>query len=494
MPDFFTDLNLDQIIGEVVDGSEEYHLDSFFYHPLKTISAVQYRQDVMRDLEDLDLFEHLTVFTHGMRKVREYLQFSRDVHHRHQKMKWNLDAASLYCEVLQSLKRSLDRADYSSRALKLFHDFLTVYVQSEIFGVLERETTGLVQAFGGIQYAIEVESGKVTLMPDNCQTDYSAELMKTFEHFSAPALDDEIHLFTNLEMCALETRMTDILRVMNPECFLRLERYDDKHNGFMHETVSRFERELQFYLCYLNYMGTLKAKGFRFCIPQFPVMKKVSIIAGYDLALAYKVQNAAAVVPNDYKLNEDERIFVLSGPNQGGKTTFARAFGQILFLACMGCPVPAGNADLFLPDRIFTHFSREESPNANTGRLKDDLFRIKTILQQCSSNSVIIINELFASTTSQDAYTLGKRILETFLSINCVVLYITHIHELSDISPKIAGLTAQVEETESTVKRTYTIRRQHPDGRAYANTIVEKHHLTYREIKERIKHEGSIAF
>lgn len=493
MPDFFTDLNLDQIVDEIVDGSEEYRLEPFFYHPLTESSAVHYRQEVMQDLENMNLFDHLTVFSHQMRKVREYVQFSRDVHHKHQKMKWNLDAASLYCDVLQSLNLSLDDTNYTSRALKLFHNWLAEHVRSESFIKLEKETRDLVQAFDGIHYAIEVESGKVTLLPDSFQTDYSAELLKTFESFSTPSLDDNIQLFPNLEMCVLETRMTDILRTMHPECFSRLEFYSEKHDGFMHETVLRFERELQFYLCYLGYVGKLKVKGFRFCIPQFPERKKVAVAAGYDLALACKVQNTAVVIPNDYELHEDERIFVLSGPNQGGKTTFARAFGQILFLASLGCPVPAASAELFLPDRIFTHFSREENLNANAGRLKDDLYRIKTILQQCSSNSLAIINELFASTTSQDAYTMGKRILETFLSINCVVLYITHIHELSDISSKAVSLTAQVDETNSTVKRTYKIRRKRPDGRAYANTIVEKHHLTYREIKERIKHEGSIA-
>ncbi len=493
MPNFFTDLNLDQIVGEIVDGSEEYRLEPFFYHPLASPSAVHYRQEVMQDLEKMNLFDHLTVFSHQMRKVREYLQFSRDVHHKHQKMKWNLDAASLYCDVLQNLNQSLNDTIYSSRALKLFHHWLAEYLRSEAFGNLEKETRDLAQVFDGIHYAIEVESGKVTLLPDSCQTDYSAELVKTFENFTTPSMDDSIQLFTNLEMCALETKMTDILQTMHPECFIMLERYHDKNYGFMHETVSRFERELQFYLCTLNYTSKLKAKGFRFCIPQFPVRKNVAVTAGYDLALAHKVQNSSLVIPNDFELTEEERIFVLCGPNQGGKTTFARAFGQILFLASLGCPVPAANAELFLPDRIFTHFSREENLNANAGRLKDDLFRIKTILLQCSSNSFAIINELFASTTSQDAYVMGKRVLESFLSRDCVVLYITHIHELSDISPKTVSLTAQVDESGNTAKRTYTIRRQHPDGHAYANTIVEKHHLTYREIKERIKHEGSIA-
>ncbi len=493
LPVFFVDLNLDQIVNGIVDGYEEYELCTFFYHPLKSISAVRYRLEVMQDLQNEELFRLLANFSQGMRKVREYVKFSHDVHHPHQRMKWSLDAASLYCDVLLSLEHGLNETDYSSKALKLFKHWLTEYIRSEPFQLLDREASEMEQKFSGIHYTIHVESGLITLLPDSCTSDYYSEIMKTFESFDTPSLDDEIRLFTNLEMCALETRMVDILQAMNPECFQKLEHYARRHEGFMDKCVLRFERELQFYLSCLEYIEKLRKKGFSFCLPRFSSAKKVTVKAAYDLALACKVLNTAAIVPNSFWMNENERIFVLSGPNQGGKTTFARAFGQIFFLSCLGCPVPAQNADLYLPDRILTHFSREENLSANAGRLKDDLFRIKAILEESTCNSVVIINELFASTTSQDAYSMGKRVLETFLAKNSMVLYITHIHELSDISPKSVSLTAQVDESPLLAKRTYSIKRQHSDGRAYANTIVERHHLTYREIKERIKHEGTIA-
>jgi DNA mismatch repair ATPase MutS len=288
-------------------------------------------------------------------------------------------------------------------------------------------------------------------------------------------------------MCDLENKILERLRKINMDAFEKLEAYSAKHVNFIEPIILRFERESQFYISYLEYIGKLRRRGLEFAYPEVTLEKRLEVAGGYDLALAYKRKDSSMpVVPNDFVMEGNERIFILTGPNQGGKTTFARAFGQILFLASIGCPVPCRSARLFLFDCIFTHFSTEESPGLDSGRLKEELIRLDNLMKKVTPNSIIVLNELFATTTSYDAYIMGKKILDYFISLDCICLYVTHIPELASICDKVVSLAATAIPGKDAI-RTYRIVRKPADGCAYANTIAAKYDLSYRRIKERVR-------
>ena len=95
-PAFFVDLNLDQIIDTITAGKDEYHLQPFFYAPLKDPDAIRYRYEVMQDLEDKALFTHIESFAQKMRVMREHLAQADKLHHRYQKERWFLDLSLIH--------------------------------------------------------------------------------------------------------------------------------------------------------------------------------------------------------------------------------------------------------------------------------------------------------------------------------------------------------------------------------------------------------------
>jgi DNA mismatch repair ATPase MutS len=192
------------------------------------------------------------------------------------------------------------------------------------------------------------------------------------------------------------------------------------------------------------------------------------------------------VVCNDFELEAGRRMIVVSGPNQGGKTTFARMFGQLFHLAGLGCPVPGTSARLILGDRIFTHFERQEKIDNLRGKLKDDLVRIHRILERAGPRSVLVMNEIFTSTSLADALFLSEKIMEEAGRLDVIGVWVTFIGELASYNDKVMSMVSAVDPLQ-TATRTFKVVRAPASGRSYAMSLAEKYGLTAERIRERLQ-------
>jgi DNA mismatch repair ATPase MutS len=488
-PVFFVDLNLDQIIDAITAGRQEYNLKPFFYTSLNDIDAIKYRHEIMRDLENKILFEHIKAFAQKMRTMRQHLALVDKLDYKYHKEGWFLDTVEIYCEAVNCLVHDLTLVDLKSRGFLAFREYMTNYAESGGFTSLLAETKKLKADLSAVKYCLLIKGNCIKVRKYESEIDYSADVEETFEKFKQGAVKDyRVKFSTDAGMNHVEAKILDLVAQLYPDIFLNLDNYCTKNGNYLDETIAVFDREIQFYIAYPEYITIIKRAGLKFCYPEISnTCKEVYDYEGFDLALAYKlITENSSVVCNDFYLKDKEHIFVVSGPNQGGKTTFARTFGQLHYLASIGCPVPGREAQLFLFDRIFTHFEKEENIKNLRGKLQDDMVRIHYILNQATSNSIIIMNEIFTSTTLQDAVFLGKKIMEKIMLLDWLCVYVTFIVELASLSEKTVSMVSTVV-PENPALRTYKILRRPADGLSYAISIAEKYRLTYDCLKERIK-------
>ncbi len=499
-PGCFGDIRLDQVVTAITAGREESKLAPFFRAPLRTRAAVTYRQDVFRDLGRPSILAALRAFAAGMRAMRADQHRARWAGHRLEEQRWMLAARLRYCAAVSGLSRDLATAQPAPASLALGR--LAAYLDAEVtggsFSALAADTARVAAGLATVTYRLEITGTRIRVgrwaSPPPAgdggapEPDYGAEVRAAFERFrQGGAREFSFEIPTDDAMNPLEAELAERVARLYPDAFGALATYCAAHLDYLDETIVRLDRELAFCLAWLEHADRLAAAGLVMSLPE--VTDSPTEASGrdlFDLALASaRVREGATVVTNDLDVRPGERIVVISGPNQGGKTTFARTVGQVHYLASLGVPVPGRDVRVGLVDEIFTHFEREEDLRTLTSKLEDELLRIRMILETATPNSLVILNESFGSTSLEDALAIGRDVLGTVATHGPLCVFVTFLDELAAVGPGVVSMTSTVDPVDPAV-RTFRVVRRPADGLAYADALARKHHLTEADIRARL--------
>ncbi len=256
----------------------------------------------------------------------------------------------------------------------------------------------------------------------------------------------------------------------------------------------RIMPEIEFVVKGTALMRALLDKGAELCAPTIaPIAeKKYAAKDLYNPVVAIKIDGP--VVVNDFSFDENGMIYVLTGPNRGGKSVITCAVGLSFCMAQLGLLVPAKEAIISPADAIFTHFPTGSEDTIDKGRLGEECARLDAIFDKLTEYSIALLDESLSSTGSFEGSYIASEVLAGFSMAKCRCIFSTHLHELAaavdEINErtvpnggvKIDNLVAVITEG----KRIFKIKRDKPDGKSYARDIAEKYGLSYDRIISKI--------
>ena len=476
------DLRMEKILRRINPGNSAF-VESLYRKKPSNLEDVQFRLCCMRELERADVRESIAQFLVRYEGYREERGNAERLSQRQTKQKWFLDASMRYCQSILFLRDGLMQAGIQSPALARFLQCLIQFAGTEGFITLHRDAQRCAQQLQQVRYTVEValNQNKVTVTAGNAgpreAEDAFQRIGRVFRRLDVSAAPSVVP-FPGVNMGTLETAILERLNGLFPEAFALLEQFCRTHTAYDTSLPDQFVAELEFYLSYLRFMDQMRRRGHGFAYPCFSAERSVRIEGGYDLALA---QEDTPVSTADFSRQEGQS-FLITGPNHGGKTTYACMVGQNLYLASLGLPAPCRALHTCFMGGLYTHFARNEDLSTNAGRLKEELQRAKAILDRMTEDGFVIFNDLFASTTTYDARQMGKRMLEQFLARGCLFLFVTHIGELAADCPDLVSLCAAREEGSCA----YVVEPGTADGTSGRSRWVQRYRLRREDIMEEV--------
>ncbi len=222
----------------------------------------------------------------------------------------------------------------------------------------------------------------------------------------------------------------------------------------------------------------------------YPAEDKVfSVKNAYNPVTALQI-GAPNIVKNDFSFDENGQFYILTGPNQGGKSVFLRSIGIIQVFAQLGWLVPAESASISPVNGLYTHFPKSVNDNGSgMGRLEEECHRLSAIVEKLSPHSLLLLDETLSSTNAYEATYIACDFIRGVTDFGCRGIFSTHLHEVVEVTERF---NAQ-ENTRSVIdylkvgihldKRTYKVYREKSDGKSYAQDIAKRYGLTYEQIK-----------
>jgi len=292
----------------------------------------------------------------------------------------------------------------------------------------EKEATGIRSLKVGYNrifgYYIEITKANLHLLPEGKYE--RKQTLSNAERYITPELKEKENLILTAEEKSIELEYQLFLE-LREQVLSYIERLQQ-----LAEQISQLD-VLQSFATISDRQGYVK--------PELVTDGEVNIQKGRH-PVVEKVMNDSMYVPNDVKLDQDNQILLVTGPNMSGKSTYMRQVALIVIMAQIGCYVPAEKARLPIFDHIFTRIGASDDLVGGQSTFMVEMLEAKHALTNATENSLILLDEIGRGTSTYDGMALAQAIIEyVHNEVGAKTLFSTHYHELTSLSTDLSRLT-----------------------------------------------------
>ena len=482
-------------------------------------SVIRYRRDVFDDIF------HFPKLRERIKELLEELAYLKELEKSVKDATaspvWQLinrlQELDVYVNCISGMYQSLSENDVKSEGMLRLKEFVGSLYHENGFQYLHDDIKELVNEIGRVKSLsigvnldnrlMPVEVGIVSIN----DTPFSRPgLLSHFLDFASKK--NEIHGGTSFDgmtkihtvgkvsgddplMSNLSRVITEMLGTTVRQLKTRLSKYTNI-SGYK---LTNLIPEFIFYIRWADYLEQVKAKNIPMCKAEIldNPKRELHVTGVYNFKLAIRCvegKNSEEIVCNDLEFTPEHGIYIMTGPNRGGKTTLTQAIGLVFLMAQAGLYVPAESCSFSPADNIYTHFPADENKTVDLGRLGEESQRMSRIFAEATGESLLLFNESLATTSFAEGLYIAKDVVKALRYLGARTIYNTHMHELAMSAEevnrqikgdlKVASLITGIHEG----KRSYKIFLAPPEGVSYAQDIARKYGVTFDQLTEKIHH------
>lgn len=505
------DLSIDFIIDNMISTRDEGRILKNILMKMPVCKPViQYRQDIYIDLKNVpEICEELCEIF----KEMQFYSSEKPKNIDNRSSIWDfvrrLKELENYCLSVIKIKRILSSHSFRSQGMKKFSSFINAIYNdsgfqelSEDIKFLGEDVSSIKSMTLGVNFNSDFYPDEVGIISMNEYYFREQGVLERFISFHKKRnpSDKNLNSFAMLthphkgpvSESPLMNNLANIVERTLPDVTHKLKRILKKYTDTSGLVLSKLSDEFLFYERFIKLERRIIECGSPCCMAEFS-NDETQISDFYNIKLSIcrlKGTIDHKVVCNELSFTKKTNIMILTGPNRGGKTIFTQGIGLAFLLFQCGVFVPCSKGKMRICDGIYTHFPADENATVSLGRLGQEAQRLSEICKTATSESLLLFNESFATTSHSESIYIATDVLKYLCCLGARTCFNTHMHELAENAHKLSLFDQSSCSTVSVVmgcengERSYKISYKKPDSKSYAHDIAYKYGITFEQLSK----------